>query len=65
MSYPSAFYPAADFYGPASLQKQGAPQGSTSVVNTGKPYSMPATIVTVLVIVLGGYALFHWNYIRK
>lgn len=59
--YPNTDYPAMDFTGPSGLQPKG---GTAEVEHNVTPADRNKIICTIAVIVVLGYALWHFNYIR-
>lgn len=59
--YPVSDYPRMAFTGPSSLQPSG---GTAETEHNVTPTDRNKLVCTILVIVVAGYVLWHFNYIR-
>lgn len=59
--YPNTDYPSIAFTGPAGLQPKG---GTAEVAHNVTPGDKKHMLIVIGVIVVVGYALWHFNYVR-
>lgn len=57
--YPDQLYPASSFFGATELQPEGA-----KADNPASPQDKTHTVLIIVVLVVIGIALWHYNYKR-
>ena len=62
--YPAANYPFKSFMGGSAAYLQASTTTSTTAAGKVDPVDKTHILVAIGILVVGGYALWHWNMAR-